>query len=373
MVEAAARVLRSGKVNYWTGTEGQHFEAEFAQLFDLRHALTHTNGTAALELGLRALGIGPGDDVVVTPRSFIASASSVVMCQARPIFADVDRNSGTIAAETIEAVLTPATRAIIAVHLGGWPCDLDPILELTRRHGIDMIEDTAQALGGTYKGRYLGSFGVVGAFSFCGDKLVSTGEGGLLATNDERIFKRVWSLRDHGRSANLRQNQIRGPGYKWIRDDFGTNCRMSEVQSAVGRVALRRLPSWLDQRRRNARALAECLNDVEALRISQAPDGHAYYAFYAYVRPERLTKEWTRDRILEQLHSREIPCSVGTCGELYLEKAFEQAGLGPRERLPVARELGETAIAFPVHPRLAENDMYKIGDVVRRVLREATA
>ena len=372
MVEAAARVLRSGKVNYWTGQEGQRFEVECAKLLNVSHALALTNGTAALELGLRAWGIGPNDDVITTPRSFIASASCVVMCGARPIFADVDRQSGNISAETIEAVLTPATRAIVAVHLGGWPCDLDPILELAGRHGIKVIEDAAQAFGGTYKGRPLGSIGDAGAFSFCSDKIVSTGEGGLFATNDDGSFKIVWGLRDHGRTWDAARTQADTPGYKWIRDDFGTNCRMSEAQSALGRVALRRLPTWLARRRQNARLLTECLSDVEALRIPEAPDGHAYYMFYAYVRPERLTGGWTRDRILAELHTWNIPCSVGICGELYLERAFERAGLRPTKRLPVARELGETSIAFPVHPRLTGSDMQKIGDAVRAVFREAT-
>jgi dTDP-4-amino-4,6-dideoxygalactose transaminase len=373
MVEAAARVLRSGKVNYWAGVEGRRFEAEFARFLDVPYALALTNGTAALELGLRALGIGPGDDVITTPRSFIASASCIVMCGARPVFAEVAEESGTIVAETIEAALTPATRAIVVVHLGGWPCDLDPILELARRHDIKVVEDAAQALGGTYKGRPLGSIGDAGAFSFCGDKILSTGEGGLLATNDDSSFKGVWGLRDHGRSWDAMQDQADGPGYKWVRETFGTNCRISEVQAAIGRVGLRRLPNWLARRRENAHFLAECLRDVEALRIPRTPDGHAHYVFYAYVRPERLTSGWTRDRILAELLSRNIPCSSGICGELYLEKAFERAGLRPENRLPMARELGETSLAFPVHPALGANDMHEIGDAVRRVLKEATS
>ena len=372
MVEAAARVLRSGKVNYWTGQEGQRFEVECAKLLNVSHALALTNGTAALELGLRAWGIGPNDDVITTPRSFIASASCVVMCGARPIFADVDRQSGNITAEAIEAALTPATRAIVAVHLGGWPCDLDPILELAGRRGIKVIEDAAQAFGGTYKGRPLGSIGDACAFSFCGDKIVSTGEGGLLATNDESSFKIVWGLRDHGRTWDAARAQSDTPGYKWIRDDFGTNCRMSEPQAALGRVALRRLPNWLARRRQNARLLTECLSDVETLHIPRTPDGHAHYVLYVYVRPERLRGGWTRDRILAELHSRWIPCSVGICGELHLERAFERAGLRPAQRLRAARELGETSIAFPVHPGLTENDMQKIGDALKAVLREAT-
>jgi dTDP-4-amino-4,6-dideoxygalactose transaminase len=372
MIEAVSRVLRSGKVHYWTGAEGRHFEAEIAEFLNVSYAVALTNGTMALELGLRAWGIGPNDDVITTPRSFIASASCAVTCGARPIFADVNRQSGNISAETVEAVLTPATRAIVAVHLGGWPCDLDPILELAGRHGIKVIEDAAQALGGTYKGRPLGSIGDAGAFSFCADKIVSTGEGGLLTTNHDSNFKTVWGLRDHGRNWDIARTQADSPGYKWTRDDFGTNCRMTEAQAALGRVALRRLPEWLAKRRQNARLLCECLSDVEALRIPQAPDGHARFVLYGYVQPKMLKHGWTRDRILAELRALKIPCSVGICGELYLEKAFERAGLRPAERLPVARELGETSIAFPVHPGLTDNDMHDIGDAVRGVFRAAT-
>jgi len=373
MVEAAARVLRSGKVNYWTGPEGKCFEAEFARFLGVSHSIALTNGTVALELALRALGIRAGDDVVISPRSFIASAGSVIACGARPIFADVDCDSGNIRADTIERVLTPATRAVVVVHLGGWPCELDPIRELARAHRIKIVEDVAQAQGGTYRGRQLGSVGDIGTFSFCNDKIVSTGEGGLLATNHVDIFKRVWSLRDNGRSWEAMQTQSIPLGFRYVRSDFGTNCRMTEMQSAIGRVALHRLPDWIARRRSNARLLAQRLGNLQGVRVPTEPDGHAHYRSYVYVRPEKLATGWTRDRILAQLLRRNVPCSVGSCGELYLEKVFDQGNLRPAKRLPVARTLAETSLAFPVDPTLTENDIHGIGDAVETVLKQASA
>jgi dTDP-4-amino-4,6-dideoxygalactose transaminase len=372
MVDAAVRVLHSRQVNYWTGNEGRCFEAEMGELLGVPYTVALTNGSAALELALRALGIGPGDDVVTTPRSFIASASCAIRCGARPVFADVDHNSGTLTAETIEAALTPNTRAIVAVHLGGWPCDMEPILELVRQRRLKVIEDVAQALGGTYKGRPLGTWGDVGAFSFCADKIVTTaGEGGLLATNDESAFKKVWSMRDHGRDWDLTHSENSDPGYRWVRSEFGENHRMTELQAAVGRVGLRRLPGWLAARRRNAVILAQRLSGIPALRVPVAPDGHAYYLFYAFVRPERLKSDWTRDRILAELLNLDVPCSVGSCGELYRERAFDRDGLRPSARLPVARELGETSLAFQVHPALSVDAMHEMADDVHRVFAQA--
>ena len=373
MIEAAMTVLRTGKVNYWTGPEGKCFEGEFARLHGVPYAVTLSNGTTALDLAIRALGIGPGDDVIISPRSFIATASCVVASGARPVFADVDRDSGNVRADTIEAAWTPATRAIIAVHLGGWPCDLDPIMELARARGIRVVEDVAQAMGGTYGGRPLGAIGDTSTFSLCNDKIVSTGEGGMLVTTDEDIFKRVWALRDNGRDWDAAHIQTDAPGFKWTRGDFGTNGRMTEMQSAIGRVALRRLPDWIAIRRRNARLLARRLSEAEVLRIPTEPDGHAYYRSYVYVRPERLAPGWTRDRILAELLKRNLSCSVGSCAELYMEKAFDRHGLRPEKRLPVAQGLGETSLALPVHPTLTENDIHEMADVMLPVFDAATA
>ena len=373
MVEVVTRVLEFGRVNYWTGCEGRLFEAEMASFLHRSYAVALTNGTSALELALRALGVGPGDEVITTPRSFIASASCAVMRGARPIFADVDRDTGTIVAKTIEAAITSRTRAIIVVHLGGWPCDMEPILEVAKQHGIKVVEDVAQALGGHYRGQALGAWGDVGAFSFCADKILSTaGEGGLLTMNDEALFRDIWSRRDHGRDWDATFNKDHPVGYKWVRHQFGSNYRMSEVQAAVGRIGLKRLNDWRVARKRNCSILIRRFRDLSGLRVPEPPDGHANYMLYTYVRPECLKTNWTRDRILGELLSRNVPCSVGTCGELYLEEAFDKTGLRPAVRLPIARELGETSIAFPLHPALTSDDMHELAEEVRDVVAQAT-
>lgn len=373
-IEAAVRVLQSGKVNYWTGQEGRLFEREFADFVGCRYAVAVANGSVALELALYALDIGPGDEVIVPPRTFVATASSVVLRGAKPIFADVAPDSGNITAESIKTVLTPRTRAIIVVHLGGWPCEMDDVVALAREHGLKVIEDCAQAHGATYKGRPVGGLGDVAAWSFCQDKIMTTGgEGGMVTTNDPLIWERAWSYKDHGKSYEAVYHRQHPPGYRWLHETFGTNWRMTEVQSAIGRVALRKVPQWVEERRRNAGALMERLRQIPELRVPVPPVHieHAYYRFYVYVRPEMLKPDWNRDRVMVEINEAGIPCTVGSCSEVYLEKSFQQSGLYPPHRLPVARELGETSLAFLVHPTLDEVHMQDTAQVVAKVMQRA--
>lgn len=373
-IEAAARVLRSGKVNYWTGEEGRRFEKEFAAFAGCEYAVAVANGSVALELALYALGIGESDEVVVTSRTFVASASSVVLRGATPVFADVDPNSQNITARTVEAVLTSRTKAIIAVHLGGWPCEMDEIMALARKRGLWVIEDCAQAHGATYKGRPVGCLGHVAAWSFCQDKIITTGgEGGMVTTNDPTVWEKAWSYKDHGKSYEAVYHRQHPPGFRWLHESFGTNWRMTEMQSAIGRVALRKVPRWVAARRRHAEILTERFLRTPGLRVTIPPEhiGHAYYRYYAFVRPEMLKPDWSRDRIMVELNQLGIPCNVGSCSEVYLEKSFERAGLQPPQRLPVARQLGETSLAFPVHPTLSEEDMQEIANAVAKVMQKA--
>jgi dTDP-4-amino-4,6-dideoxygalactose transaminase len=374
-IEAAEAVLRSGKVNYWTGEEGRLFEREFAEACGCAYGVAVANGTLALELALRVLDIGPGDEVVVTPRSFIASASSVAMCGARPVFADVDPVDQNLTAESIEAVLSPRTRAIIAVHLAGWPCELIPILDLARSRGIRLIEDCAQAHGATYSGRPVGSFGDVAAFSFCQDKIMTTGgEGGLLVTNDRALWQRAWAYKDHGKSYDAVYHRIHPPGFRWLHESFGSNWRLTEMQAAIGRVQLKKLPKWLKRRRRSAEILTGLFRRQPALRVTEPPPhvGHAYYKYYVFLRPERLKHEWNRDRIIAAIAAEGIPCFSGSCSEIYREEAFTRAGIGPNTRLPVAKVLGETSLMFLVHPTLGDKDILRTCRVVETVLGRAT-
>jgi len=372
---AAGAVLTSGKVNYWTGDQGRQFEREYARALDLKHAIALMNGTVALELALRTWGIGPGDEVVVTPRSFIASTSCVALQGATPVFADVDAASGNLTASSIERVLTSRTKAIIPVHLGGWPCEMDEIMALANAHGIKVLEDCAQAHGATCKGRAVGSMGHAGAFSFCQDKIITTGgEGGLLVTDDESMWERAWAFKDHGKSFDAVYRREDPPGFRWVHESFGTNWRMTEFQAAIGRVQLRKLNDWSERRRSNAGVLIEGLQTISALRIPVPPAHlqHAYYRFYAYLVPEALRSGWTRDRIVAEVAARCVPCFSGSCSEVYREKAFLGTGFGPGGPLPIARELGKTSIALLVHPTLNAEHMHTAAEVLRTVLAEAT-
>jgi dTDP-4-amino-4,6-dideoxygalactose transaminase len=369
-IEAAAAVLRSGKINYWTGEEGRLFEREFAESVGTKYAVALANGTVALELALHALNVGPGDEVITTSRTFIASASCAAVRGARPVLADVDRDSQNITAETIKRVLTPRTKAIIAVHLAGWPCDMDPILELAREHGLKVIEDCAQANGATYKHRPVGSLADVAAFSFCQDKIMTTGgEGGMLTTNSEEVWEKAWSFKDHGKSFDAVYHRQHPLGFRWLHESFGTNWRLTEMQSAIGRVLLRKISGWVVLRRKYASMLTDYFSHVPGLRITRPPAflEHAYYKYYVFVESTMLRPEWTRDRIMETIASKGVPCFSGSCSEIYLEKAFPPEWR-PQERLSVAEELGKSSLMFLVHPTLSEEHISKTCQVVKQVM-----
>lgn len=373
-IAAAMTPLSSGKVNYWTGTEGREFEREFAAYTGCSHAIALSNGTVALELALYALGIGSGDEVITTCRTFIASASCIVMRGATPVLADVDPVSQNITADTIRPLITPRTKAIICVHLAGWPCDMDAIMELAREHGLKVVEDCAQAHGASYKGRPVGSLGDVAAFSFCQDKIMTTGgEGGMLTTNDPTLWEKAWAFKDHGKSYDAVYNRRHLPGFRWLHESFGTNGRLTEMQAAIGRVQLRKLPDWTNTRQRHAALLTESFCRIPALRVTPVPGGiaHAMYKYYVFVRPELLAAGWDRDRIMDAVNAEGVPCYSGSCSEIYLEKAFVDQGLGPAERLPVAKELGETSLMFLVHPTLSDADMADTCRAVEKVMAAA--
>lgn len=375
-IQTVSSVLRSGHVNAWTGPEVRRFEQDYEVHLGREHAIALANGTVALELALKALDIGRGDDVIVTPRSFVASAGCVALVGARPVFADIDRDSQNLTPDTIAAALTENTRAVIVVHLAGWPADMPAIMEMCAPKNIAVIEDCAQAHGATIAGRPVGTWGKVAAFSFCQDKILTTGgEGGLIALDDEALWRRAWSFKDHGKSYAAVFETEHAPGFRWLHESIGTNWRMLGLQAALGSVQLRRLPNWTQARARNAAALHAVIGDIPALRMPMPPDSmeHAWYRAYAFVRPERLGPGWNRDRILAEMEARDHRCFSGSCSEIYLEKAFTETGMAPENRLPVARELGETSLAFLVDPGRTEADMTRLGEALKAVIIEASA
>ena len=376
--DAVSHVLLSNKVNYWTGQECRKFETEFAEWADSKYAIAMGNGTLALDVALQALGIGAGDEVIVTPRTFIASISSVVNIGATPVFADVDEATGNITPESIAAVLTEKTRAIVCVHLAGWPCDMDGIMALADQHKLFVIEDCAQAHGATYKGRSVGSIGHVGAWSFCQDKIMTTGgEGGMVTTNDEQLWRKMWAYKDHGKSYAAVYETEHPPGYRWLHESFGTNWRMTEMQAVLGRIQLTRMPDWTAKRTVNAQAILDACATWETKGYLSVPRleessqfancTHAYYKLYVYVEPQNLPKGWSRDRIIESINQLDVPCFSGSASEVYLEKAFDNTGLRPDPRLPIAKQLGETSVMFLVHPTLTTAEIEKTIQVINDV------
>ena len=374
--DAVRRVVRSNRVNYWTGNECRHFEQEFAKFSETRHAIALANGTVALDVALKALGIGPGDEVVVTPRTFLASASCIVTAGAKPVFVDVDKDSQNITPESVEAALTPATRAVVCVHLAGWPCEMDSMLDLTRDRGLALIEDCAQAHGARYQGRSVGSFGNVGAWSFCQDKIMTTGgEGGMVTTDDRELWSSMWSYKDHGKSWEAVYEREHPPGFRWVHESFGTNWRMIEMQAAIGRIQLERMPEWHARRLEIANAIWSTARSQPALRVPEIPAHveHAAYKCYVFVRPDSLRAGWDRDRLMAEINALGVPCYSGSCSEVYLEKAFDGTGFRPPERLPNARELGDTSLMFLCHPTLDDEHVAKTCEVLESVMRRATA
>ncbi|WP_417632636.1 DegT/DnrJ/EryC1/StrS family aminotransferase [Acinetobacter baumannii] len=360
--DAVKNVLLSNKVNYWTGQECRIFEKEFAEFSDTKYAVALANGTVALDVALKALDIGAGDDVIVTSRTFLASASSIVTTGANPVFADVELDSQNISRRTIEAVLTPNTKAIICVHLAGWMCDMDPIMQLAAERGIYVIEDCAQAHGAKYKGKAAGSIGHIAAWSFCQDKIMTTGgEGGMVTTNDETLWKKMWSYKDHGKSYDSIYNKQHPPGFRWLHDSFGTNWRMMEMQAVIGRIQLTRMAEWTKKRTENAEKILKAFEDSPFFSVHTPSVDyiHAYYKCYVHVNLEALPDGWSRDRIMQEINSQEVPCFSGSCSEVYLEHAFDGTPWRPEKRLENAQKLGETSLMFLVHPTLSQDSIEK--------------
>jgi dTDP-4-amino-4,6-dideoxygalactose transaminase len=377
---AVHNVLLSNKVNYWTGQECREFEREFARFSETEYAIAVANGTVALDLAFNALEVGEGDEVIVTPRTFLASVSSIVNAGATPVFADVDQDTQNITAETIKTVLTPRTKAVVCVHLAGWPCDMDPIMALAAEHDLYVIEDCAQAHGARYKGRSVGSIGHVGVWSFCQDKIMTTGgEGGMVTTNDRELWSKMWSFKDHGKSWDAIYNREHPPGFRWLHESFGTNWRMMEMQAAIGRIQLRRMPDWHQARLSYASQIWDEASKLKGLRVPSfrcsdcertcnRNNGceHAAYKCYVFVDGT----EQDRDEIMAKINAKGVPCFSGSCSEVYLEKAFDNTEFRPEKRLPIAKRLGETSLMFLCHPTLTQAEIDKTCAVLTEVVSQ---
>ena len=372
-IKKATEILKSGKINYWTGFEGREFEKEFSSYIGVEHSVAVDNGTNALILAAHALGISHGDEVIMSPRTFVASAFSVMHLGAKPVFIDIDRNTQNMDPDLIEAAITPNTKAIMAIHLAGWPCEMEKIQEICNNHNLFLIEDCAQAHGAKYNGKSVGSFGDVNAWSFCQDKIMTTaGEGGMVTTNNKDYWSSVWSFKDHGKNYDTVYNKEHPPGFRWLHEDHGTNARMTEIQSAIGRLQLKKLDSWIDKRTSLSNIFNDAFKHLDGLRIALPPSHikHAYYKYYVFTEPEKLKPEKDRDFIMNSLNDLGIACYSGSCSEIYKEKAFDKMFSKQKPSLKVAKELGETSLMFLVHPTIHEDDIYKICDKTEKIIKQ---
>ena len=338
--KAVLDILHSGRVNYWTGERGRAFEAAFAEYVGVRRALAVANGSLALELALQALGVGAGDEVVVTPYSFRASATSAARVGAKMVFADVGEDH-LLNAKTIKKVMTKRTKAIIIVHLYGQVVDLSPILALAKKRNVFVVEDCAQCLGGEYRGRKVGTLGDVGCYSFCQSKHITTGgEGGMIVAKRASVLKRVESLRDHGWIVGSEPKRF---------DLVGTNARMTEIQAAIGLGELKRFESWnLPRRRRLAAELMRALSNHPLVRLAPIDTAHRRASF------------WLMPFVLR---SELLACPISTFIErLQAEGALVYKIMWPlMASLPVATSLIPDTIGFWVHPT------YTIGAIRRTI------
>jgi dTDP-4-amino-4,6-dideoxygalactose transaminase len=376
-IEAATQTLRSGKVNYWTGELGRQFEVAYAKHVGKQYGVALANGTVALELALRVLGVKAGDEVIVASRSYVASASCVLLVGATPVFADIDIDSGNISVETIAPLITKKTKAIVSVHVGGWPCDMPAIMALANQHDIKVIEDCAQAHGAYVAGKPVGAWGHGAIFSFCQDKIISTGgEGGMLLLDDETAYKQAWAYKDIGRSYDAVYNQQHSSGFRWLTESTGSNFRMTEFQAAIGLKQLEKLPRWVAQRNANAKAIIYTLEQfdfIDVPTLQKVDDNqHAYYRLYAKVKLgvsiAGLSGELLRNFLIDKLVASGVPCFFGSCAEIYREKLF--INIAPKERLPNAAMFSDNALCFLVHHTITSEQMDLMTNNIKEVLTD---
>lgn len=370
-IAEVVRVLRSGRVNQWTGPEVFAFEKACETAFGGGHGIALANGSVALELVLRAFGVGSHDEIVVSPRSFVASASCASLVGATPVFADVELGSGNLTAQSIEAALTQRTRAIVVVHLGGWPAEMPAIMELARVRGLKVIEDCAQAHGAKIDGRSVGSFGDAATFSFCQDKIVSTGgEGGFVRFRDRSAFEWAWSYKDHGKARDKAFAPAADAGaFRWVHESVGTNWRMTGLQAAIGLAQLKKLPDWSAIRARNAAIWIEGLAGIPNLRVPGPKAGidHAFYKFYAYVDAPASKAGVLRAEILRRSAAAGLRVFSGSCSEIYREKAFADLAVEP---LPNAHLLGASSLMVEVHPTLHPERLKRRAEALASIISD---
>jgi dTDP-4-amino-4,6-dideoxygalactose transaminase len=367
MINSVTDVLKSGKLNQWNNTAVKDFEKKFANYFGSNYAIAVFNGTVALELCIKTLGLKEGDEVIVTPRTFIASASCCAWYGIKPVFVDVDINSQNITLNTIKTAITDKTKAVILVHLAGWPCDLQEICSYCRQKGIYIIEDCAQAHGAKYNNKSVGTWGDINAWSFCQDKIITTGgEGGMVTTNCPHLYKLAWSLKDHGKGYDTVFNKEHPNGFRWLHENIGTNWRMMPIQAVIGSHALDELKGWIEHRRNIASIYNNVLKECIGVRLTNPPENvyHSYYKYYFFIEPSKF--KISRDKLIELINNENIFCQVGSCSEVYKENAL--AHFIPKTELSTTKKLFETAFLLKCDPCLSEETATKNINIIKNIL-----
>jgi len=356
-IEAVVEVLKSGILTEKSGRGPRvlQFEKEFAKFVGAKHAIAVSSGTAALHSSLLAAGIQPGDEVVVPSFTFSATAGAVVLAGGKPAFADIDADTYCITPESIEAVLTRATKAIMPVHMYGLCADMDPIIELAHNRGVVVIEDAAQAHGAEYNGRRVGSLGDVTCFSFYPGKNMTTGEGGMITTNDDDTAEQLKRIRTHGEERPY-----------WVARQ-GHNYRMPEIAAAIGAAQLKKLPGFLQERRNHAEFLSEKLGVLGKLVMPREPAGrkHAWYLFTPRLRGANAGK---RNKLVEKLRSKNIACSVYYESPIHMLPYYRDLQSTRRSALPETERACRQVFSLPVHPMLKQNELQYVVEAVKRAI-----
>lgn len=328
------------------------FEDDFAKFCDARYAIGVGNGTDALWFILLALGVGPGDEVITTPSTFMATAEAISFCGAKPVFVDIEETAFNLDPAQVEKAITPKTKAILPVHLFGQPADMEPIMAVAAKHGLPVVEDACQAHGAEYKGRRAGSFGAAAAFSmYPGKNLGAMGEAGAITTNDPKLRDTMMTLRDHGQAKKYRHSMI------------GWNGRMDGIQGAVLRIKLKHLAAWNAARNEHAKRYSELLKDVPGVITPKpAPDRTHVYHIYA-------VRVKNRDAILKKMGERGVSCGIHYPIPVHLQEAYRFIGKG-RGSFPVAEQCADEFLSLPMFPELTNEQIGKVVSELKNALAE---
>lgn len=370
-IKKVKEILNSGKVNYWTGDNCNNFENKFAKHFNKKFGISVATGSIALDLAIKSLNLKKNDQVLVTPRSYIASASCVISQNLMPIFVDIDLNSQNILYEDLKKKITRNTKAIILVHLAGYPCDMDKIVKICKKYKIKIIEDCSQAHGAKYNSKFVGSFGDIAIWSFCNDKIMSTGgEGGMLLTNNYQYYKKIFALKDCGKNIDKIKKNTFKPKFQWIHDSIGNNFRMTEMQAAIGIIQLRNLNKWVKKRNSFSLKINKVLSKFSYIRTTKIPSNifHSFYRCYFFLNKKIIKNKFTREALIKTLKKYNIDCNVGSCPEIYLEGAFKK--IKNVKRLKNAKILGETSVALFVNHNFNKIHETKYLNNLNKVLKK---